>query len=71
MVAENTKRIIEERGLKQKSVAEKAGYSPRVFNDLLNGRKIIRELDIVRISSALGVPPNELFGMTDSEAATA
>lgn len=71
MVAENTRRIIEERGLKQKSVAEKAGYSPKVFNDLLNGRKIIRELDIVKISSALGVPPNELFSMVSSKSATA
>lgn len=71
MVAENTRRIIEERGLKQKSVAEKAGYSPKVFNDLLSGRKIIRETDIVKISSALGVPPNELFGMTKTKPATA
>ena len=61
MVAENTKRIIKERGLKQNAVAERAGYSPKVFNSLINGKKVMREMDIARIASALDVAPNDLF----------
>ena len=35
MVAENTKRIISERGLKQKHVASEAGYKYKTFSNLL------------------------------------
>lgn len=65
MVAENTKRIIRERGLKQNAVAERAGYSPKVFNSLINGKKIMREMDIVRIATALEVAPNDLFSKSE------
>lgn len=59
----NTKKIIHERGIKQKVVAEKAGYSAQQFSNMLNGRKIIGCIDIMRISDALRVTPNELFGI--------
>lgn len=62
-VGERTKAIIESKGLKQKSVAEKAGYSPQVFNNLVNGRKLFMADDIFRVANALGVTPNELFGL--------
>lgn len=61
MVAENTRRIIKERGLKQNAVAVKAGYTPKAFNNLVNGRKTIREIDIFKIAKALEVTPNELL----------
>ena len=38
-VIKNTEAIIREKGLKKKSVAEKAGYSKQQFSNLLNGRK--------------------------------
>ncbi len=59
----NTKKIIHERGIKQKVVAEKAGYSAQQFSNMLNGRKIIGCIDIMRISDALRVTPNDLFGI--------
>lgn len=63
-VAANAKKIIEQKGLKQKSVAVKAGYTAKVFNALLNGNKIMRDGDIIRIANALDTTPNELFGFT-------
>lgn len=61
MIAENTKRIIKDRGLKQNAVAIKAGYNPKTFNALINGKKIMRETDIYKIAIALDVTPNQLF----------
>ncbi|MCL2350594.1 MAG: helix-turn-helix domain-containing protein [Defluviitaleaceae bacterium] len=57
----NVKRIIAERGLKQGAVAKKAGYTEKAFSNMLNGRKIISALDIVKISAVLGVTPNDLL----------
>ena len=60
-IAENAKKIIKEKGYKQKAIAEKAGYDIQKFNNMLNGRKIIIADDILPIANALGVEPNELF----------
>lgn len=61
IVAGNTRRIIQERGLKQNRVAERAKIPPKTFSSLLCGRKVIRETDIVAIANALNVTPNDLF----------
>lgn len=58
---DNVKRVIKERGFKQCAIAEKAGSSKKAFNDMMSGRKVIRDTDIVRICYALDVTPNELF----------
>lgn len=55
--------IIDEKSLKQSAVATKAGYSPRIFNDFLKGRRTIKTDDIVPICKALGITPNELFSI--------
>lgn len=62
-----TKKIIQERGIKQKAVASKAGYTAQQFSNMLNERKIIECADVLRISAALDVTPNELFGITDND----
>ena len=64
VIAENTRRIINERGLKQCAVARKAGYKGKTFYNLLSGRKVITDKDIQAIAKALEVTPNELFGST-------
>ncbi|MCM1336007.1 MAG: helix-turn-helix domain-containing protein [Bacteroides sp.] len=61
IISQNVKRIIEEKGLKQKSVAQKGGYKPQQFSNMLSGRKIIGGLDVLRIANALDVTPNDLF----------
>ena len=62
IVAENTKRIIENKCLKQGLVAKKAGYDAKKFSNMVNGRKIITDMDVIRIANALEVEPNELYG---------
>ena len=66
-VIPNVRRIINERGLKQCAVAEKAGYSKQQFNAMLTGRKIITDVDIYKITSALNVDANDLFGITGKQ----
>lgn len=62
-VADNIARIINKKGLKQVYVAEKAGFEKQQFNDMLNGRKIIKPCDALVIANALEVEPNELYGI--------
>lgn len=62
IVEENIRRIIMSKGLKQKVVAVRAGLTPQQFSDMLNGRRNIYDEDILHISMALEVSPNELFG---------
>lgn len=61
IVAPNVKEIIREKCLKQSAVARKAGYSAQQFCAMMNGRKIIKDTDILRIATALGVDANQLF----------
>lgn len=66
-VIKNIKKIIEERGIKQKAIAAKAGYTAQQFSNMINERKIIECRDVLRISEALDVTPNDLFGITSSD----
>ncbi len=61
VVATNIKRIIEERGLKQSSIAKKAGFSTQGLNDMLNGRRLMRAAEIAAVIDVLDVDANELF----------
>lgn len=68
IVAQNTKRIINERGLKNRAVAEKAGYSEQQFSNMLNDRRVITWVDVLNIANALEVTPNDLFGFKSKPA---
>lgn len=68
IVANRVREIIKEKGLKHTAIAEKAGFSTQEFSDMLNGRRLMRAVDIASIISALrgvGVDANYLF-MVDS-----
>lgn len=67
VVAENIRKIINERGLKQMAVSSKAGYEYQTFNNMLNGRKEIMDYDIAKITEVLDVTPNELFSVTTDD----
>ncbi|MBR6398820.1 MAG: helix-turn-helix transcriptional regulator [Lachnospiraceae bacterium] len=72
MVIENIRSIIAEKGLKQKAVAEKAGFTPQEFSNILNDRrKLIRVEHIAPIAVALGVEPNDLYASGAREGAQA
>ena len=60
-VSENIYSIIKNKNYKQSAIAVAAGYNPKVFNDLLKGRKRITANDIIPICNALHVTPNDLF----------
>ncbi|MDD3404488.1 MAG: helix-turn-helix transcriptional regulator [Hespellia sp.] len=59
--AENIAKIIKEKGLKQVYVAEKAGYGKQELNDMLNGRRLIKACDILKLSITLGVTANDIY----------
>ena len=65
MIEENIRRIIESKVLKHRAVAIRAGLKPQQFSDMLNGRRNIYDKDILHISMALEVTPNDLFGFKD------
>lgn len=60
-IADNIKHILQMKGLKQKYISEKAGYTEKAFSAMLNGRKIITDIDVQAIATALDVTPNDLF----------
>lgn len=63
--------VIQARGYKQYVVAERAGFKPKDFSDLLNGRKTFKAEYVKPICEALGVTPNVLFGFEDLPPTTA
>ncbi len=62
-VADCIRTIIKQRGLKNKAVAERAGYTEKKFSRILTGLAPMKSEDILRISRALNVTPNDLFGI--------
>lgn len=63
IVANNIRKILDNRGLKQKAIAEKAGYSEKQFSNLLCERKKMNPEDILKIAKVLEVTPNDLYGI--------
>lgn len=60
-IAAGIQHIITERGLIQRAVAQRAGYTQQQFSDMMNDRKTIKATDIVPISRALGVTIQEVY----------
>ena len=54
------KQYIEDKGLKQIRIAEKAGIGPSRFNELLNSKRQLEATEYFKICDVLGVPI-ELF----------
>lgn len=65
------KQLMAAKGMFQKNVANRAGFSEQQFSDMLNGRKVIRAEYLPQIAKALDVPINQLFQITDSSQNTA
>ena len=60
-IAAGIKCIMASKGIYQKTVAARSGFSNQQFSDMLNGRKVIRAEYLPRIANALNVDVNELF----------
>jgi len=67
VIADNTRRIIMARGLKNRAVAKKAGFSEQQFSAILNKRRVVRDVDVIAIAQALEVTPNELFARIEPD----
>lgn len=64
-IIENTKKILQSRGLKQKAFAGMAGYTEQQFSRMMTGRDIIAWDDILKIANALEITPNDLYGIKE------
>ena len=60
-VAENVSRIINEKGLKQVYVAEKAGCTAQELSDMVNGRRLMKIKDVINLRNVLNVSYDELY----------
>lgn len=67
MLCNTINELIKKTGYKKSFIAKKAGYTSQQLSNLLNGRKIITALDIVRICNVLNTTPNELLGITNDK----
>ena len=63
MIGSNIKKIIKDRGLTQTSVAKKANYDIKAFNNLLNNRKKVTDEDVAKLIKVLNVDANTIFGI--------
>jgi len=64
IVISNIKNAICAKGMKQKAVAERAGFTPQEFSNILNERrKLLRVEYMPAIALAIGVDVNDLYGI--------
>ena len=67
-IISNIKRIIDEKGMKQGFVAEKACFTKQEFSNILNDRrKRLRVEHLWDIAMTLGVSVNDLYGVEKKE----
>lgn len=59
-------RIIQQKGIKQTYVAQKAGYSPQELSEMINGRRLIKVCDVPRLAKALGVSSEDVYAAGES-----
>ena len=67
VVADNVRSIVEERGYRYSAIAERAGYTSQQFSDMLNGRKLIKADDCIRLKQAIGCTYEDLFRKPDDQ----
>lgn len=57
----NLRATLEKKCINQAALARKIGYDPREICDLLQGRRLVKVVDIQNISEGLDVPVEELL----------
>ena len=60
-VARGIKNIISEKGLIQKVVAQRAGFTEQQLSDMLNGRKVIRVDYLPSLAKSLVVKISDIY----------
>lgn len=65
-IINNIKQIIDNKGMKQGVVAERAGFTPQEFSNILNERrKLLRVEYMPSIAAAMGVDVDTLYGLRE------
>jgi transcriptional regulator with XRE-family HTH domain len=64
-VGTRLRKLIKERGIKQKWVAEQAGISETTFQRILDNKHSPNASNLARLSEALGVSTDWLLGLKD------
>lgn len=68
VLPDNISRIIDEKGMKQGVVAERAGFTKQEFSNIMNERrKLLRIEHLYPIACAMGVDVNDLYGVEKKE----
>lgn len=60
-VADNLKRITEERTLSRPAIAHRSGLTPKKLSDIINGYTLIRACEILKLAETLDIGVEELF----------
>lgn len=69
-IINNIKMLISKKGMKQSVVAERAGFTPQEFSNILNERRKLLRIEFMPpIAQALDVDMNELYGVEDKKEA--
>ena len=58
---QNIDRIIDAKGMKQGAIAKRAGFTVQQMSDMLNGRRIIKPVDVIAFAKALNVDIQVLY----------
>ena len=67
-IIDNIKMLISKKGMKQSVVAERAGFTPQEFSNILNARRKLLRIEVMLpIAKALDVDMNELYGVEGKE----
>lgn len=64
VIVYNIRRILEEKGIKQKKLAQKANITENTLSAMLNGRRTIHHSELINICLALDVTPNDIYGFS-------
>ena len=67
-IIQNIKHIMDDKAMKQGVIAERAGFIPQEFSNILNERrKLLRVEYLPKIAIAMGVDVNELLDVDKKE----
>ena len=65
MIADKLKKAIEQRGIKQKFIAEKTGVSEPALSAMLNGKQKIDVETFFAIAEVLNMTPDQICGQKE------
>ncbi len=62
-VCDRLKLYINDKGLKQKTIAKKAGFTENQMSQILSGKRNISADELEIICNAIGTDPNAIYNM--------